>query len=171
MNDEDGLQTDITCEPPHLSAALHRRSDSADSLDAVSESPLQMSPSHTDLHDSKSATLASPSHSPMQTGQLPVRSSEATLQATPGVIPDMEGKSPVDFFRLLFDEHVMQLIFTETSRYADQYMEREKVYLDAHPNARAHEWHRTALTPKEMDAFVTLLIAEQPLRQRRWMRL
>ena len=70
----------------------------------------------------------------------------------------MEGKDPIDFFRVLFDDRVMELILTETCRYANQHLEREKDHLDTHPNARAHEW-QTTLTCKEVEAFLALLIA------------
>ena len=71
----------------------------------------------------------------------------------------MEGKGPVDFFRLIFDERVIDLLYRETSRYAQQYLEREKEHLEAHPNARAHEWGKTQLTAKEIEAFLAILIA------------
>ena len=48
---------------------------------------------------------------------------------TSGVIPDMEDKSPIDFFRLLFSGQVLDLIYRETQRYIDQYREREKEYI------------------------------------------
>ena len=70
----------------------------------------------------------------------------------------MRGKFPVDFFRLMFDERVLDLIFNETNCYATQYVESEKEHLDTHPIARAHEW-RKLLTIKEIDAFIALLIA------------
>ena len=65
----------------------------------------------------------------------------------------------MDFFRLMFDERVLDLIFNETNRYATQYLEREREHLDTHPNARAHEWRKQQLTIKEIDAFIALLIA------------
>ena len=45
--------------------------------------------------------------------------------ASPGVVPDMTEKSPLDFFRLYFDECVMDLILTETTRYVNQNLERD----------------------------------------------
>ena len=78
---------------------------------------------------------------------------------TPGVVPDMAGKLPIDFFRLMFDDRVFNLILTETTRYAEQYIEREREYLDQHPNARAHDWQRNPLTLKELEVFLSLVLA------------
>ena len=72
---------------------------------------------------------------------------------SPGVIVGMEEKSPVDFFQLFFSSQILQLIHTETRRYAQQYLERERErereHLEQHPKARAHEWTRIPFTLKE----------------------
>ena len=64
---------------------------------------------------------------------------------TPGVMPGMEDKSPLDFFHLFFTREVMDLLFSETQRYISQYLDREAEYLEQHPQARAHMWHRSPL--------------------------
>ena len=93
----------------------------------------------------------------LATSQLPLPPS---FMATPGVVPDMSGRnSPIDFFRLFFNDKVMDLIFTETTRYAQQYLEREREYLQQHPQARAHAWEREPLTLKELEVFLAILIA------------
>ena len=79
--------------------------------------------------------------------------------ATPGVQPGMEQKSPIDFFRLFFSGQVLQLIHTETKRYTEQYLEREREHLEQHPKARAHEWRRAPLLLKELEIFLAILIA------------
>ena len=79
--------------------------------------------------------------------------------ATPGVVPDMEDKEPIDFFHLFFDQRVLDLIHRETTRYTNQYLEREKEHLDTHPRARAHEWYKAPLTLKEVEVFLALIIA------------
>ena len=79
--------------------------------------------------------------------------------ATPGVVPDMSNQEPMDFFKLFFNDRVLDLIFTETNRYAEQYMEKERDYLSQHPQARAHDWSKTPLTIKEIEVFLALLIA------------
>ena len=142
----------------------------------VSESPLQRStsPSHSSGPYSPTSPMPpSPSLFPTHLTPSPPTSTQhtssratSTLQqsapsftASPGIILDMEGKCPVDFFRLMFDERVLDLIFNATNRYTTQYLEREKEHLDTHPNARAHEWRKQLLTIKEIDAFIALLIA------------
>ena len=57
---------------------------------------------------------------------------------SPGVVPEMENRRPIEFFRLFFDEEVLELLHSETRRYTDQYLEREKEHLEQHPQARAH---------------------------------
>ena len=79
--------------------------------------------------------------------------------ATPGVVPNMVNKEPIDFFRMFFDGQVLDLILQETTRYTEQYLEREKEHLDAHPQARAHEWLRAPLSLKELEVFLALIIA------------
>ena len=64
----------------------------------------------------------------------------------------MEDKAPVDFFRLFFDDCVMDLILQETTRYAEQY------HLETHPHARAHEWRRQPLALKDVEVFLAILI-------------
>ena len=78
--------------------------------------------------------------------------------ATPGVISGMEDKDPIDFFRLFFDGQVLDLIHSETSRYVDQYLAREREHLQQHPKARAHEWRRAPLLLKEVEVFLALII-------------
>ena len=75
------------------------------------------------------------------------------------MVVSMEDKDPVDFFHLLFDGQVLDLIHKETMRYADQYLEREREFLQEHPKARAHEWRRYPLTSKDVDVFLALIIA------------
>ena len=77
---------------------------------------------------------------------------------TPGVVPDMSDGEPVDFFRLFFDERVIQLLLDETTRYANQYLQRETEHLRTHPHARAHEWRKAPPTLKEMEVFLAILL-------------
>ena len=71
----------------------------------------------------------------------------------------MENKEPIDFFHVFFDGRVLDLIHRETTGYTQQYLEREKEHLDAHPQVRAHEWRRAPLTLKEVEIFLALIIA------------
>ena len=79
--------------------------------------------------------------------------------AAPGVASGMENSAPIDFFRLFFTGRVLSLIYDETRRYADQYLEREREHLAQHPRARAHEWRRAPLTLKEVEVFLSIIIA------------
>ena len=71
----------------------------------------------------------------------------------------MNGKPPVDFFFQLVDDRAMDLIYSETMRYATQYLQKNTEYLEGHPHARAHEWKNNPLTPKEIEVFISLMIA------------
>ena len=57
----------------------------------------------------------------------------------PGIVVNMEDKDPIDFFHLFLDRWVLDLLHKETMRYTDQYLEREREFLQKHPKARAHE--------------------------------
>jgi hypothetical protein len=71
----------------------------------------------------------------------------------------MEEKSPIDFFRLFFSAQVLHLIHSETQRYTEQYLEREREHLQQHPRARAHEWRRAPLLLKDIEVFLAIVIA------------
>lgn len=71
----------------------------------------------------------------------------------------MTEKSPVDFFNLFIDDEVKQTILNETIRYAHQYMESNKDYMDHHPKARVHDWVRQPIVIKEVDALLAIIIA------------
>ena len=82
----------------------------------------------------------------------------SVFTVTPGVVPEMSEKEPIDYFKLLFNSRVLDLILRETNRYAEQYLEREQEYLSQHPHARAHDWPKTPLSIKEIEVFLALLI-------------
>ena len=71
---------------------------------------------------------------------------------------DMMGKSPVDFFNLLFSKEIKENIWTETTRFADQYIQKHD-FIDSHPKARVHDWIRQSITLKEVDALLSIIIA------------
>ena len=99
-------------------------------------------------------STTSPKASPSQPAVNP-----PAFTATAGVIPNTDELTPVDYFRLFFDERVIELIFTETRRYAQQYLAKNRQHLDSHPHARAHKWTKVTLSRKEIEAFLALLIA------------
>ena len=72
----------------------------------------------------------------------------------------MTEKSPVDFFNLFIDDEVKQTILNETIyRYAHQYMESNKDYIDDHPQGRVHDWVRQPIALKEVDGLLAIIIA------------
>ena len=175
LADDDGptiLRHSVVSDYEKSSAPSAARSRSLESLNTE---PLQHSPPGSPSSPMQVDT-SSPSLSPMQS---PSTSAPPTLDdttassatsttttsralhftATPGIIPNMEGRDPIDFFRLMFDDRILDLIFTETTRYAEQYLEREREHLESHPNARAHDIRKNRLTCKEVEAFLSLLIA------------
>ena len=143
--------------PVHLGSAV-----AESPLPGPSHSPMQVadSPSLSPMHASSSPTL--PTTQP-HTSTLSALALEQLhppqFSATPGVVPDMTGQPPIEFFRLFFDRQIFELLFMETRRFAQQYLEREREHLANHPKARAHEWSRYPLTRKEMEVFIALLIA------------
>ena len=64
----------------------------------------------------------------------------------------MIGKSPVDFLNLLFSEEIKENVWTETTRFADQYLQKHADLIASHPKARVHTWIRQPMTLKELDA-------------------
>ena len=76
----------------------------------------------------------------------------------PGVVPDMRGKEPLDFFHLMFHEKVKEIIYQETTCHAEDYIRQNKQYLSDHPTARAHDWIRTPMSLKEVDALLAMVI-------------
>ena len=120
--------------------------------------------------ESPTPSLQSPSSNPLTVrGNNPythinihnvlLRMQKPVFTGTPGVVPDMDGKLPIDYFRLMFDDRVLNLILTETTRYAEQYLEREEAYLEQHPKARAHDWRRNPLSMKELEVFLSIVLA------------
>jgi hypothetical protein len=54
---------------------------------------------------------------------------------------------------------VPRCILSETQHYTEQYLERERDYLQQHPSAMAHEWRRAPLLLKEIEVFLAIMIA------------
>ena len=178
LGPDDGptiLQNSVTEDYEESPTPLMRRSHSLDSLEmavalpesrqASPSSPMQVDMTSPSLTPMQSPTLCStPAPPPSHTSSTASATSTTTLESptfrvSPGIVPNMDGKGPLDFFRLMFDDHVMELIFMETTRHADQYLQREREHLETHPNARAHDWRKNPLTLKEMEAFIAILIA------------
>ena len=82
-----------------------------------------------------------------------------SVTSLPHNSPDMMGKSPADFFNLLFCEEIKENIWTETTRFADQYIQKHADFIASHPKARVHDWIRQSMTLKEVDALLSIIIA------------
>ena len=130
--DEDNGPTNVHDCPGSPTPLVH--SASMDSMDLACE---QTSPPRSPF---LSPMQPSPETSPSQSAVNPPK-----FTARAGVIPGTEGLTPLDYFRLFFDERVIELIFIETSRsrYAKQYLEKNRAHLEDHPHARAHEWAKS----------------------------
>ena len=63
-----------------------------------------------------------------------------TFSKNVGVVPDMSGKEPVDYYRLFISDHIIDKVLEETNRYGDQYMESHQDHLTNHPRARPHDF-------------------------------
>ena len=77
----------------------------------------------------------------------------------PGIIPNMTGKEPVEFFELFFDEETKRFIHRETCEHADRYFTDNEEYLVQHPRARAHDWKKNPMSLKEIDVLLALVTA------------
>ena len=92
-------------------------------LDATSALP---SPTHPSLMQTESPTPPSVHDDDTTQPTLPTHSGPQEFTAEAGVIPNTDGMAPVDFLPLMFNDHILNLIFMETSWYASQYLERER---------------------------------------------
>ena len=54
------------------------------------------------------------------------------------IVENFSAKSPIDFFNIFFDKDVVNLIVTETNRYAQQ-----KISAGIQQNSRLHRWKNT----------------------------
>ena len=68
----------------------------------------------------------------------------------------MEGKQPIDFFRLFFGDDVKKLILSETTRYAEQQLAASEEYLEAHKHAWGHAWRKTPMDMAEVDPLLAM---------------
>jgi len=75
------------------------------------------------------------------------------FRETPGVTVDMDtNATPLDFFALLFDEEILDMIVIETNRYAEEIMEKyEKT-----PGSRLNNWKD--VVADDIKTFMAILI-------------
>lgn len=69
----------------------------------------------------------------------------------PDIIETMVGATPLDFFSLFLDEEILNLLTTETNRYAAQLLKTP-----LRPHSRLKEWENTS--NEEMKLFLALIM-------------
>ena len=75
-----------------------------------------------------------------------------------GVVPDMTGKNPVDYYRLFVTDSLLHNVLKETNRYGEQYVESRQEYLSTHPRARPHDFVKRQFTMSELLRLLVLII-------------
>ena len=78
-----------------------------------------------------------------------------TFSENVGVVLDMSGKEPVDYYRLFISDHI---VLEETNRYGDQYVESHQDHLANHPRARPHDFVKRHFSWSELLRFFVLMI-------------
>ena len=76
----------------------------------------------------------------------------------PGVVPDMTGKKPVDYYRLFVTDSLLQNVLDETNRYGEQYVEAHQDHLTDHPRERAHNFVKRKFSMSELLRVIVLII-------------
>ncbi|KAL5510616.1 hypothetical protein EMCRGX_G006184 [Ephydatia muelleri] len=95
---------------------------------------------------------------------IPVPSDRASRGSIPkfiqcsGVMKNMEGMEPLDFFYELFPEDLIEYIVLESNRCGQQYIDSHASYLKDHPRARAHQFMRNMFTPHDIRKVLGLII-------------
>ena len=104
------------------------------------------------------ATVIPPVPASLRQGQPSTAKQLPQFSEATGVVPDMTGKEPGEFFDLFFSGDVINNIHTETNRYAEQYLEKKSVHLQQHPYARANAYRGKPITVSELKVFFAMLI-------------
>ena len=76
--------------------------------------------------------------------------------AHPGVT-NTSLQTPLDFFNAFFSAEIKELIYVETTRFAEQEIHAGKDYLDEHRYARGNDWRRKPMTRDEVDPLLAIL--------------
>ena len=84
----------------------------------------------------------------------------------PGIQVDTEGFEPIDYFRLFFNDDIINYLVIDTNRFAEQFARD----INLKRRSRAHKWYRT--DPVEMKQFLGLTflmgIIQKPTIQMYW---
>ncbi|KAL5510065.1 hypothetical protein EMCRGX_G005538 [Ephydatia muelleri] len=75
-----------------------------------------------------------------------------------GVVKDLSGKQPVDYFLELFHDELQDYIVEESNRYGEQYITSHQAYLTQHPRARANAFVKKPFTRLQFRLFLSLII-------------
>eukprot|EP00731_Ephydatia_muelleri_P014240 Em0007g1550a len=75
-----------------------------------------------------------------------------------GVVKDLSGKQPVDYFLELFHDELQDYIVEESNRYGEQYITTHQAYLTQHPRARANAFVKKPFTRLQFRLFLSLII-------------
>eukprot|EP00731_Ephydatia_muelleri_P012876 Em0007g186a len=75
-----------------------------------------------------------------------------------GVVKDLSGKQPVDYFFELFHDELQDYIVDESNRYGQQYIDNHQAYLKQHRRARANEFVNKPFTRIQFRLFLSLII-------------
>ena len=81
-----------------------------------------------------------------------------TFSENVGVVPDMSGKEPVDYYWLFISDHIIDNVLEETNRYGDQYVESHQDHLANHLTARSHDFVKRHFSRSELLRFFVLVI-------------
>ncbi len=77
-----------------------------------------------------------------------------SFTATPGPIRDMSYKNPIDFFRLMIPDSILEEIVRQTNLYAEQFFENNNV----RPRSRAQMWDSLQHNLPELKKFLSLIL-------------
>ncbi len=82
-----------------------------------------------------------------------------SFTATPGPTQDMTNKNPLDFFRLLIPDSILEEIVKQTHLYAEQIFEEN----DLPPRSRAQMWDSSQHDLSELKKFLCLIIVMESI--------
>ncbi len=77
-----------------------------------------------------------------------------SFTATPGPIHDMSYKNPIDFFRLMIPDSILEEIVRQTNLYAEQFFENNNI----RPRSRAQMWDSLQHNLPELKKFLSLIL-------------
>ena len=70
----------------------------------------------------------------------------------------MTEKAPIDFFNLFINNEVKDLIYRESTKYADQQLASKASFLEAHKHARANDLKKHPMDRNEVEPLLAMLL-------------